>query len=258
MKAILSPLLVLCLLWPASLGAEPALTVGAAISLREAMDEITAEYTRRTGRAVVLRYGSSGQLMAHVKAGAPIDLFIAAASRQADELIELGLADRASRSVVAGNRLVLVVPSRARSIPADWPDLAGPAVRRLVIGEPRSVPAGHYAAQALDRLELADAVRRKLIYGTNARQLLNYVERGEVDAAIVYHTDAIQAGTRVRIIARADPSLHDPIEYPAVIIKASRQAREAAEFLEYLRSEEARAILEARGFAVAPVTVPSK
>ena len=226
---------------------EPA-RVGAAISLQNVLQEIGAKYKEQTGREVSFTFGSSGQLMGQIKNGAPIDLFISAAHQHVDQLAKEKLIDEASRRVIATNTLVLIVQADAASAPAGFAQLAGSNVRRLAMGEPRTVPAGQYAQQVLDHLKLTDSLRQRLIYGTNVRQVLAYVERGEVDAGIVYRTDALISGDKVRIVAAADPEWHEPIEYPAAVVAGSRNASGATDFLEFLASPAAREVLEAHGF----------
>jgi molybdate transport system substrate-binding protein len=240
-------LIVLTVLWPVSAPAE-GVRVAAAISLKEAMTEVAAAYKAAGRGEVEFTFGSSGQLQAQIEYGAPVDVFISAANKQVDELVAAKLADGASKRVVAGNRLVLIVPADAKSPPAGFAELSDLKVRRVAVGEPRSVPAGQYAAQALKSLGLLDSLKGRLVYGANVRQVLDYVERGEVDAGVVYATDAIESGDRVRVVTRAEAKTHDPIEYPGVIVSNSRRRQAAGEFLDYLRSDKARAIFAKKGF----------
>jgi molybdate transport system substrate-binding protein len=239
------------LLGPALAAAE-TISVSAAISLKDALGEIAADYQARTGERVRFSFGSSGQLAAQVTQGAPVDVFVSAAEREVTDLVAANLAAGATRVVVAGNALVLVVPTDAKDPPAALCQLADRKVRRIAIGEPRTVPAGEYAAQVLKSLKLDDAVRGRLVYGSNVRQVLDYVARGEVDAGLVYHTDAAVAGDEVRVVATVDPATHAPIVYPAVVVSASKKKDAANRFLEYLGSAEAQATLAARGFAPPP------
>ena len=168
-----------CLTLTASLRAG-SITVAAAVSLKEAVTEIARTYESQTGEHVEFTFGSSGQLMAQIKSGAPIDAFISAADKQLDELDKAGLIDPASRRVVAGNELVLIVPTGAANPPTRFEDLAGPDVKKLAIGEPKTVPAGQYAQQVLKHLSLEAKLGDRVVFGTNVRQVLAYVERGEV------------------------------------------------------------------------------
>lgn len=228
--------------------------VAAAISLSEAMKTAAADYEKATGNKVVLNFGSSGQLMGQIRNGADVDVFISAADRQVDELARDKLVDPATRTVVATNALVLIVPADAKSPPASFEALAGAA--RIAIGEPQTVPAGQYARQVLTSLKLTDALKPKLVYGTNVRQVLAYVERGEVSAGVVYLTDAITAGEKVKVVATADPKTHEPIVYPGVVVSASRKPDAAGRFLAHITRPANAAAFTARGFA-RPATQPN-
>ena len=222
--------------------------VGVAVSLKEAVTDTAQAYEKQTGDKVELSFGSSGQIAAQIKGGAAIDAFISAADKQVDELVGQGLVDRATRRVIAGNTLVLVVPSGSTGAIDSFDSLASAAVKRVALGEPKTVPAGDYAAQVLKKMKLSDAVKDKLVYGSNVRQVLDYVARGEVTAGVVYATDAKQAGDKVKVVATAPKDSHEPIVYPAALVKKSRNAAAATRFLDHLGSEEARATLEKRGF----------
>jgi molybdate transport system substrate-binding protein len=231
-----------------------AITVAAAISLKDALADVAKQYKADTGRDVAFTFASSGQLMVQVRNGAPIDVFISAAERQMNELAAARLIDERTRRVVAGNELVLVVPADAKSPPTSFKDLADPRHKRVALGDPRTVPAGEYAAQALDALKLADAVRGRAVYGVNVRQVLDYVERGEVAAGVVYATDARAAGAKVRVVARADAATHAPIVYPAAVVSASKRADAARRFLDYLAGATAQKTLAGHGFVPPPAT----
>jgi molybdate transport system substrate-binding protein len=230
-----------------------AIRVGVAVSMKEAMTEIASAYEKQTGTQVKLTFGSSGQISAQIKGGAAIDAFISAADKQVDQLAAEGLVDSDTRRIVAGNTLVVIVPRDSKAAMDSFESLARAPVKRLAVGEPKTVPAGQYAMQALDKLKLTSALSDKLVYGSNARQVLGYVARGEVTAGIVYATDAKQMGEKVKVVATAPADVHDPIVYPAVVVKRSGSAAAAAQkFLEYLTGEDARRIFEAHGFTRPP------
>jgi molybdate transport system substrate-binding protein len=223
--------------------------VGVAVSLKEAITDVADAYEKRTGNKVEFSFGSSGQVMAQIKGGAPIDAFISAADKQVDDLVAAGLVDESSRRVVAGNALVLIVPADSKLALDSFEALAQARVKKLALGEPKTVPAGQYATQTLEKLKLTAALSDKLVYGSNVRQVLDYVIRGEVAAGIVYATDAKQAGDKVKIVATAVEDSHDPIVYPAVVVKKSAKAAAATRFLDYVTDDaEARRLMEARGF----------
>ena len=225
------------------------ITVAAAASLREAMTEIAKVYETDTQDQVELTFGSSGQLAAQIKAGAPIDAFISAADAQVKDLIHAQAADGKSSRIIAGNELVLVVP-RSNATITSFEDLKN--VKRLATGEPRTVPAGMYAEQTLKKLDLLDTLKDRIVYGTNVRQVLDYVRRSEVDAGIVYATDAKEAGEEVKLVATADKTWHQPIQYPAIVMSKTSKRDAAVRFLDFLRTPKAQQLLKERGFAPAP------
>jgi molybdate transport system substrate-binding protein len=231
-----------------------------AISLKEAIVAVQSDFEKSTGDTLELSFGASGQLAAQIKNGAPIDLFISAAQKQVDELVTSGHVERDSTRIVAGNRLVLIAPADAKSAPASFEALAKTDDARIAIGEPASVPAGDYATQVFATLKLTDALAGRLVFGTNVRQVLAYVERGEVSAGVVYATDALQSGEKVKVMATADQRWHKPIIYPAAVIKTSKSADAAKRFLDYLQTPIAQAALTSRGFSVPsePATRPAK
>jgi molybdate transport system substrate-binding protein len=239
-----------------TLRAGDTVRVAAAVSLSESMNQIARQYENESGDRVELTFGSSGQLAAQIQSGAPVDAFISAANKQVDDLAKAGLIDEASRRVVVGNALVLIVPPKAVGAPESFVALAEASVRRVAIGEPKTVPAGQYAQQVLRALNLIDKLGDRIVYGANVRQVLDYVIRGEVSAGIVYRTDALEAGDKVKVVATAEEKWHEPIVYPAAIIRSSRKCEAAKKFLDYLGSEKAQSILRARGFTPASHASP--
>jgi molybdate transport system substrate-binding protein len=225
--------------------------VAAAISLKESLTKIAADYKAETGVSVEFTFGSSGQLAAQIQGGARIDLFISAANRQVEDLVKSGSVDAGSQKIVARNSLVLIAPKDSPDPPGSLGDLASQRIAKVAIGEPKSVPAGQYAMQALDRAKVADVLKDKLILGTNVRQVLDYVERGEVSAGIVYATDAKLSGDKVRLMSEIPSSLHEPIAYPSVLVKESPSRGLSEKFVEYLRSARAQSTLVDFGFAPA-------
>jgi molybdate transport system substrate-binding protein len=220
------------------------ITVSAAISLKDAITVVVEQYQKQTGEAVRLNYGASGDLANQIIAGAPVDLFISAGKAQIKQLEDAKLVD-GTPTVLMHNELVLIVPSDQAS-PQSWKDLAN--AKRIAIGDPKSVPAGQYAAEVFRHLGLSEQVKDKLVYGANVRQVLTYVERGEVDAGVVYATDARQAGAKVRVATVAPQGSHELIEYLAVLLR-SGDSRGAEAFLKYLTSDPGQQIFIRFGFA---------
>ena len=223
------------------------LTVSAAASLKEALNDVNAAYAiQQPGVKIELNLAGSGALQQQIEQGAPVDVFISAATRQMDVLVGKGLIlDGSVRNLIA-NQLVLVGPPGATK-PASFPELAAPSLKHIAIGEPKSVPAGQYAEQVFKYFNLGEVVRSRLVFGKDVRMVLTYVETGNADAGIVYLTDARQSG-KVVILATAPADSHDPVIYPAAIIKASRQVEAAKAYLKFLASPEAGILFEKRGF----------
>ena len=245
--------LLLTLSCPAAAARAESITIAAAVSMKEALEEVAAAYEKRTGDDVELNFGSSGQLMTQIARGAPVDVFVPAADEQMDQLARDGLIDPQTRVAIAGNRLVLIVPGDLAAAPMSFEGLADKRFKRIGIGQPDTVPAGKYAMQVLTHLGLAEALRPRLVYGANARQVLSYVARGEVDAGIVYRSDALAAGN-VSVVATADESWHEPIRYPAAVVNATRHRDAARRFVDFLRHDEAQQVLARHGFTPPPPT----
>jgi molybdate transport system substrate-binding protein len=226
------------------------LTLSVAISMKEAIDELGRAFTRsRPG--VVLRYnlGASGELSKQIEAGAPVDLFVSAAARQMDELETRGLLVPGSRRVFARNVLVAIQPVDSIFDLARPTDLLDARVKRIVIGNPKTVPVGQYTEESLRVLGLWARLADKLVFAENVRQALDYVARGEVDAGFVYATDvrAARAG-RVKEAFRPAEDTYRPVVYPVAVVKDSRHKALAQAFVELLLSAPGRAVLTRFGF----------
>lgn len=254
-------MLLICLV-PPGICRGQSISVAAAASLKDAVEQIASNYEPANGIKIKFTYASSGQLMTQINNGAPIDLFLSAAKKQVDELAHNGKGDAGTATLFAGNELVLIAPAKAAWTPAGFEELADPKLHRLAVGEPRTVPAGEYAAQTLDHLKLTDHLKGRLILGQNVRQVLQYVEDADVDAGIVYLTDAKQAGDKVKLLATAEPFWHEPIEYWGIVVAASDHKADAQKFLDYLKSDPAQKMLQGFGFtpptaATQPTSAPA-
>ena len=230
-----------------SLTGRQEIIVSAAVSLKDAFTEIAALSENRTGMTIRFNFGASGALQKQIESGAPADLFASAGSKQMDELATKDLIVPGSRADFARNVLVLVTPAndaRMRSLM----DLARSDVKKIAIGNPKTVPAGQYTEQTLTRLKLLPEIQAKLIYAEDVRQVLDYVVRGEVDAGLVYSSDAVNAGTTVKIVAPAPDDSHEPIVYPIAIVKDSHQQPAAKQFIDLVLSSEGQTILAKHGF----------
>lgn len=225
------------------------LLVSAAASLKDALEEIQPVY-QQTQPNVTIKYnfGSSGALQQQIEQGAPADIFISAARRQIDALEQKGMLVPGTRSNLANNRLVLIVPHNSTGVNSFF-NLTDANIRRIAMGEPRSVPAGQYAQQVLEKLGIFNQIKPKLVFANNVRQVLASVESGNADAGLVYATDA-KISNRVKVVVAADEKFHSPIVYPMGVIKTSRNIPAAKEFLDFLSSNQAKAILRKYGFIV--------
>lgn len=236
----------------AAASAQPV-TVSAAISMKEAVSELGRVFTAgRPGVTVLYNWGSSGELQRQIEAGAPIDLFISAAALQMDELEKRKLIVPGTRKVFARNLLSVIKPADSRVDVAKPADLAAARVARIVVGNPRSVPAGQYAEESLRALGLWDRLQPKLVFAENVRQALDYVARGEVDAGFVYTTDAAARGRAVKEAFRPGEDTYRPIVYPAAVVVGARQPAIARAFIDLLVSAEGRAVLARHGFEPPP------
>ncbi len=241
----------------ALLAAAPAsaaeLTVSAAASLKAPLSEIAALYeARHPGMRVVLNFAASGLLRNQIENGAPVDVFASASAREMDLLDRRGQVAPGTRRGLAGNRIVLAVPAGRKAGIASFGQLKSPAVGRIAIGNPATVPAGTYAAETLRSLGLWDAVKTRLVYGENVRQVADYVARGEVDAGVVFATDAAARPGDLTVVADAPDRSHSPVVYVIAAVRGRPHASAALEFIGFACSAEGRRILASHGFRGLP------
>jgi molybdate transport system substrate-binding protein len=222
--------------------------VFAAASLADALREIAKGFEASTGHRVVLSLGGSNDLARQIRAGAPAEVFVSASAERMDEVERAGLVRAADRVDLLSNRLVVIVPVAASAVPATAEDLA--FVRRLALGDPQAVPAGIYARQWLEKRGLWERVRDRVVPTLDVRAALAAVESGNVDAGIVYRTDAA-ISRRVRVALEVPPGEAPRIVYPAALLATSRGAAARA-FYEHLRSPAAREVFERLGFEFLP------
>ena len=244
------------------------LLVFAAASLRNALDDVNAEYQRQTGRKVVVSYAASPTLARQIEAAAPADVLISADLDWMDYLAQRRLIKPETRRNLLGNRLVLV--GGLLRLPPNPPDASPPpqgsrAARaltiapgfplanllgggRLAMADPDSVPAGKYGKAALEHLGVWSSVQTRIARAENARAALALVSRGEAPFGIVYQTDAA-ADPKVKVVGFFPEDTHPPIVYPIAAVAASTAPTTAA-YLEYLRSPAARPLFEKQGFTL--------
>ncbi len=229
--------------------AREPVAVFAAASTIDAMTEAARRYETATGVEIVFSFDASSNLARLIRAGAPADVFLSADERWMDDLQSAGLIDPATRGDLLGNDLVMIAPAGEPfevALSRDF-DLAArlPDIKRFAVADPAHVPAGRYARQALEWLGWWATLEPRLIPALDVRAALRLVELGEADAGIVYRTDAA-ASDKVVQLAAFPPESHAPIRYPLALTAGAGPG--AAGFVLFLRSAEAAAIFEQRGF----------
>jgi molybdate transport system substrate-binding protein len=248
--------LVALLLAPVGAAHAQEVTLSVAISMKDVVEELGRGFTAaRPGVTLRYNFGSSGELQKQIEAGAPVDLFISAAQRQMDELDKKGLVVTASRRVFARNVLTVIKPADSPIDIVRPADLLDARVAKMVVGNPKTVPAGQYSEESLKALGLWDKLQPKLVFAENVRQALDYVARGEVDAGIVYTTDAATRPQQVKEAFRPAEDTYRPVVYPVAVVAASRQAAIAQAFLDLLMSRDGQAVLGRFGFLPPPAGV---
>ncbi len=225
------------------------LTILAAASLTDVCNEIKVNY-EATHENVTLHfsYGGSGALQTQIEEGAPADIFISAATKQMTALDEQGLMDSASIIQLLENKVVLVVPANSTADLTSFEEVATDKVTMVGLGEPGSVPVGQYSEEIFMVLGTLETVKTKANYGSDVRTVLTWVETGEVDCGIVYATDAYTTKL-VKIVAEAPDGSCKQVIYPAGVVKSTKHAEAAAEFMAYLQEEETLALFESYGFS---------
>lgn len=225
------------------------ITVSAAASLTNAFKDIGKAFeTTHKGSKVYFNFAASGDLLRQIEGGAPVDVFASAAPREMDQLESKGMVMPASRNNFAENSLVLIRPASSSIRIASFDDLKKDDVKRISIGNPASVPAGMYAEQVLRFQKVWDAIKGKLVFGESVRQVLDYVARGEVDAGVVFSTDAKVRAKDVVVVAQAPEGSHTPIVYPIAVVKGAKNQELAKAFVRFVVSAEGQKTLRAYGF----------
>ena len=225
------------------------ITVSAAISLKEAFAELGKAFEAgQKGARVQFNFGASGDLVRQILAGAPVDVFASAGLKEMDELDRKGLTAPGTRVNFAGNTVVLAIPTASTLRLEAFSDLTRKEVKKIAIGNPQTVPAGRYTEQVLRGLQLWETLKDKLVFAENVRQVLDYVARGEVDAGLVYATDALTRARELKKILPAPEGSHQPVVYPVAAVKGSKNEGLARAFIAWVISSEGKRIFERYGF----------
>ena len=247
---------VAALLVATGVGAQPKaaheITVSAAISLKNAFEDIATIFQERNpGAKVLFNFGASGDLARQIEGGAPVDIFASAAQKDMDDIDRKGLVASNSRRNFAGNAVVLIKPANSKTPINSIEDLKRKEVGKISIGNPKTVPAGRYAEEALRHYNLWDAVKDRLVFAENVRQVLDYVARGEVDAGLVYSTDAMARSKEVKVVMKLPEGSHQPVVYPIGVIKGTKEESLSRAFADLVVSPEGQQILNRYGFIAA-------
>lgn len=231
--------------------ANTTLLVSAAASLQDALKEVQPLFQQTQPKIKVnYNFGASGALQQQIEQGAPADIFFSAATKQMNALQEKKLILPDTRRNLLTNRLGLIVPSNSNLKINNFRQLTSNDVKRIAVGEFRSVPVGQYSEELLKNLKILEQVRPKLVFGNNVRNVLAAVESGNADAGIVYTTDA-KLSDRVKVVATASENLHSPIVYPIAVISSSKNPDSAKEYIQFLTARQAISVFENYGFGVA-------
>ena len=222
--------------------------VFAAASLTESLQEIAAAYEKQSGDKIVFNFAASGTLARQIEEGAPADIFFSADEAKADALEKKGLLVKETRKSLLGNSLVIVTPPDSAAIQSPS-DLTNAAVKRVALGDPRIVPAGTYAKAYLEKSGLWAGVEPKVVPCENVRAVLAAVESGNVDAGVVYKTDAA-ISKKVKVAFEVPAADGPKISYPAALVANAPQPDAAKKFLGCLTGSEADAVFARHGFIV--------
>lgn len=222
--------------------------MSAAASLTNAFKDLATQYQQaHPDTRILTTFGASDVVLRQIIEGAPADLFASADQKAMDKAVAAGAVDAATRADFVRNQLVLVVPADNPRNIQSLADLGEVDVQRIALGNPDSVPVGRYTQAALELAGAWETVQARQILGQNVRQVLSYVERGEVDAGFVFATDAALMKDQVQVVQVLDtPS---PVVYPLALVQREGRAPEAAGFRDYVLSPEGQAVLARYGFS---------
>jgi molybdate transport system substrate-binding protein len=226
-------------------GGDDEIVVAAAANLSDAFGEVGRRFTARTGVRVVFSFGATADLARQVEQGAPFDVFAAADLRHPEALAAKGLLAEETRAVYARGRLVLWLP-RAEAPVARVEDLPGGSVTTVAVAKPDLAPYGEAAVEALRALGVWAAVEPKVVYAQSVAQAKQFAATGNADAAFLPRSLVREGEGR---FIEIDANLHRPIDQAVAVVRASKKQAPARQFVEFLLSEEGRAVLKSFGYA---------
>lgn len=223
--------------------------VAAAASMEKAIEEVNDIFmTEYTNIKVDTTFDASGKLQLQIEEGLEADVFLPAAKNQMDALEKQGYMDPKTIKELLQNKVVLIVPNGIDSKIHGFDDILNGDI--IAIGDPKSVPAGHYAKEVLEYLGVYEKVLEKVSFGTNVTQILNWVAEGSSEVGIVYETDAASTN-KVKVIDIApEGSLQEEVIYPIGMVASSKNKEAAQLYIDFLQREMATNIFEKYGFRV--------
>lgn len=237
-------------LQPATAQQKPTLLISAGAGLQPVLEQIKRVYQQNQPNVnITYNYGSSGSLQRQIEQGAKTDIFISATSHFMNPLEKQGLLLANSRKKLLRNEIALVTSKDSVTI-STFQDLTKPFVKKIAVGEPRSVPIGKSAQEIFNYFKIYDQVKSKLVYGRNGPQVLNYVETGLVDAAIVHDSNA-QASNKVKIVQIAPEKSYTPVVYEVAILKNSKNISASQNFVNFLFTQPVKSLFEKYGYKMA-------
>ena len=225
--------------------------LAAAASLKNVYDEklIPMFEKKYPGVKVTPTYASSGDLQSQIENGLEADVFMSAANKQMNKLINESLIDNETNVQLLENKVVLIVPKDSNATIKSFEDLKN-VNGTIAIGDPESVPAGQYAKEALNNTGIWEGIQSKLSLGTDVTAVLNQVAEGSADYGIVYSTDA-KSNDGVKVVCEApDSALKTPVIYPVAMLKNSTNPDAAHAFLDFLQTKEAKDVFVEYGFTI--------
>jgi len=225
------------------------LTISAAASLKDAMGEIKTLYKKEKPNVTInYNFGASGALQQQIEQGASADLFFSAATKQMSELQKKSLIIDNTKVNLLGNTVVLITKKDSTLDISNFKESSDDKIKKIALGEPKTVPVGQYSEEIFTSLNILDKVKSKAIYGSDVKQVLAWVESGNVDVGVVYGTDA-KASKKVKVVSVASKSLYKtPVVYPVAVIKASKNVADSKAFLKFLSSSKAKKVFVKYGF----------
>ncbi|TCP31579.1 molybdate transport system substrate-binding protein [Scopulibacillus darangshiensis] len=224
------------------------ITVSAAASLTDALTKVIHQYEKQSNTTVHVNFASSGKLEKQIEQGAPTDVFLSASKSKMKALLKRNLIDKNHKADLLKNKLVLIIPKGSNKEIQSFADLKKQTIQKVAVGIPQTVPAGRYAKETLQTLHLWQPLQKKIVQANDVRQVLRYVEDGNVDAGIVYKSDAL-ISDKVKIIKIAGESTHTPITYPVAVIAGTNHPKAAISFYKYLQTKRVLKLFDHYGFS---------